>query len=660
MNTPARLALRTLLLGVAALAAVLAVATASFQASERQGIAELRRESAHQLDLFATAAEGVIRRLESVPATVQLNQDVLALLHEPGQPARVQAASTYLRRLNAHLGSMAMLVLSERGNVLAASDDALIGEDQSFRPYFLEALSGRVGQHFAIDARDGSAGYYVSHPIHDGPRVLGVAAVKISLEAINAAWPTLGTPALLADSNQVVVLSSEPSWRYTTLGELPLERRVVMQISRSYADQLLPRLPLQVDLRVDEDSQVIEGVLPNGLGPGRAAGPRIAGGGAASRGMLVLGRTLDGMDWRLLMFADLQPVRQQAWLHGLLAGLAMGMLMLLALIVLQRRRILKQKLQAQEWLRAANTELEDKVRARTRALSETNDRLLREVAERQQAETTLRRAQDELVHAGKMAALGQLATGITHELAQPLGAIRTLAGNALQFMQRGDLDVAQGNLQIMTRLADQMGAIIHPLKGYARKSAAQPSACDVGQALGNALFLHDQRLRREAITVHRQLPPGGISAWCDPNRLEQVLVNLIGNALDAMGGLEPARRQLWLHAGVAEGQAVIEVRDNGTGLGDEALARLFEPFFTTKDAGVGLGLGLAISRDIAREAGGELDAHNHPEGGACFRLRLPLPHADGSGARPAGEGAATAANVDNGHPAIPPNPHAVP
>lgn len=600
---------RSLLVGLAALMVMLLAGWVGFTVSLQRGTEQLRAESNHQLDLFAAAVQGMVLRLEPLPATIQLSTEVQALLRQPGNPARTQAASTYLRRLNAHLGGALLFVQDQRGIVLAASDPALVGDDLSFRPYFLDALAGRVGRHFAIGVRDGVPGYYVSHPIHDGPRVVGVAVLKIGLDPVDEAWGMLGAPALLADSNQVVILSSRPEWTYTALAELPLERRVDLQLSRLYGDHRITRFPLQVDLRVDEDSQIVEGVLPAGLG---ASGP--GGRMAANRGMLVLGRTLDGTDWRLLMFANLQPVRQQAAQDSLLAGVSAGFVLLLMLLVNQRRRIVQQKLQL-------NAELEEKVTVRTQALSETNTRLRKEVRERQQAEHTLREAQDELVHAGKMAALGQLATGITHELTQPLGAIRTLSGNAVAFMQRGQLDAVSGNLAIMARLAEQMGAIIEPLKGFARKSKAQPQAAVLATAVRNALFLYQQRIRNEQVTVHDATADNPLAAWCDPNRLEQVLINLIGNALDAMR--EQPQRALWIDVAAVEGRVRLRVRDQGPGLDPAVRDRVFEPFFSTKAAGGGLGLGLAISRDIVREAGGELEADNHPDGGACFTLWLP-------------------------------------
>jgi two-component system C4-dicarboxylate transport sensor histidine kinase DctB len=581
----------------------------AFTVSVQRRTEQLRAESNHQLDLFAAAVQGMVRRLEPMPATVQLSTEVQALLRQPGDRARVQAASSYLRRLNAHLGGALLFVQDQRGIVLAASDPALVGDDLSFRPYFLEALSGRVGRHFAIGVRDGLPGYYVSHPIHDGAKVVGVAVLKIGLDPVDEAWGMLGAPALLADSNQVVILSSRPEWIYTALAELPLERKVDLQVTRLYGNHRITRFPLQVDLRVDEDSQIVEGVLPPARRAGGAPGPR--GGQPRHAGA---GPHAGRHRLAPLMFADLRPVRQQAAQDSLLAGVSAGFVLLLMLLVNQRRRIVQQKLQL-------NAELEEKVAARTQALSETNARLRKEVREREQAEHTLREAQDELVHAGKMAALGQLATGITHELTQPLGAIRTLSGNAVAFMQRGQLDAVSGNLAIMARLAEQMGAIIEPLKGFARKSKAQPQAARLATAVHNALFLYHQRIRNEQVTVHDATADSPLAAWCDPNRLEQVLINLIGNALDAMR--EQPQRALWIDAAAQDGRVALRVRDQGPGLDPALRDRVFEPFFSTKSAGGGLGLGLAISRDIAREAGGELEADNHPDGGACFTLWLP-------------------------------------
>jgi two-component system C4-dicarboxylate transport sensor histidine kinase DctB len=345
-------------------------------------------------------------------------------------------------------------------------------------------------------------------------------------------------------------------------------------------------------------------------------------------GTLVLGRTINGMDWRLMIFSDLRAVRDQAAVESAATVLVAVILVLLGLFFAQRRRIARQQRLAKTLLERANARLEENVAERTRDLTDANRRLRDEVAERVTAEHNLRSTQDELVQAAKMATLGQIATGITHELTQPLGAIRTLSGNAVEFMRRGELEEVPGNLSIIARLADQMGSIIQPLKRFARKSRLAPAPADVAHAVANALFLYHLRLREEDVTVVNRCVPGEAVAWCDPNRLEQVLTNLIGNAIDAMASAPTKVLTLEALAHDAAGddgqsQVRIDVIDTGCGFDEEAAALLFEPFYTSKGSGSGLGLGLTISRDIVREFHGELVAVSLPGGGARFSITLP-------------------------------------
>ena len=608
-------------------AAMLACGAIAYRLSEQRGLDTLRQEANHKLDLFAAAAQGVVRRLEHVPATIQLNPDVLALLRAPERQPLVDKVNAYLQQLNGHVGSMRVFVLDERGLVLASSDspwrgDGLVGVDLSFRPYFMDALSGRVGRHFALGVHEGEPGYFVSHPIHDGARVVGVAAIKISLASIEDTWAMLGMPALVADGNRVVILSSDPAWRYTALSDLSDEQKVDLELSGQYAGMDIPPFPIELPISLREDGPEQEGRIDVAQA-GRGLNRR--------EDLMVLGRSLDGMDWRVVIFAGLRGVQAQAMTQALLAGLLAAFAGLLVVLVQQRRRIVRQKLEARQLLERANSQLERKVVLRTQALSDTNARLRQEVRERQQAEAGLRAAQDELVHAAKMAVIGQLATGITHELAQPLGGIRTLAGNAVSFLKRGEQAVATRNLELVAQLVDQMGEIIQPLKGFARKSAPVAQAVDLAQAVRNALFLFDPRLRKEDVALLDDSPGADVKAWCDANRLQQVLINLIGNALDAMDGRDGRRLRLAVGKdglapdGLAlDGWAWVRVQDNGQGLTETQRQRLFEPFFTTKAEGVGLGLGLAISRDIVREFGGDIHAGNAPEGGACFLVRIPL------------------------------------
>jgi two-component system C4-dicarboxylate transport sensor histidine kinase DctB len=265
---------------------------------------------------------------------------------------------------------------------------------------------------------------------------------------------------------------------------------------------------------------------------------------------------------------------------------AAACLCLLGIILNERRRHLRDRLAAREALQQAHDELERKVEERTADLSAANRQLQDEVGERIRAERTLRAAQDELVQAGKLAVIGQLSTGIAHELNQPLAALRTLSANAERFLERGDVDTTRTNLGRIADLVDRMGRITGQLRNFARKSSGQsapvalasrrqcpgPARCPPapGQCRGGAC------------------PVDEPVALCDANRLEQVLINLIGNASTPWPA-SPGRIDLAWEC--ADGRVRLRVRDHGPGLSAEAQAHLFEPFFTTKPAGDGLGLG---------------------------------------------------------------------
>ena len=605
-----------------ALLLILAVGVAGYQATWRQGLAEVRSNTGHRLDLFASAVEGMLNRLEHVPATIQLNRDVVALLRPRTGPVSADAVNSFLQRLNLQLGSLAVYVIDERGRVVAASNadgpGSFVGEDLSFRPYFIEALSGQVGRHFAIGNTSKQPGYYLANPIREGDRVIGVAVIKISLAPLAQAWGMLGVPAFIADDNDVIILSSQPEWLYQMLGEPDLDKLVDFQIRQLYVNRRPQRFGASEQLLPAQSAASGEGVLIKGQPLGARLG----------RQVLAQAQDLPKMRWRLWMFTDVDQVGRHAFTVGLLSAIAAAFVGLLWLAILQRQRIVRDKLAARHMLEQANAELESKVARRTSALAQTNERLRREVAERVQAELTLREAQDELVQAAKLAVVGQMSAGVTHEITQPLGAIRTLAGNSEAFLARGDLDTVRSNLGVITRLTDQMGEIVQSLKGFARKAPPQPQATDIAQAVHNALLLFMARIRADDVTLVNDCTEGLAQAWCEPNRLEQVIVNLIGNALDAMRG-QP-QRVLRLHTELVEHEGVNRVQlmvdDTGPGLTPELQGRLFAPFFTTKPHGHGLGLGLAISRDIIRSFQGELRAEHRADGGARFTIELPERH----------------------------------
>lgn len=612
-----------------ALAFVGCSALLGYVQAERAAVLSLQAEGSHRLELFSSAVEGMVQRLEHVPATVQLSEEIQRLFHGARTPALRDQADYYLQRLNAFMGSIAIYVLDERGAIAASSAryriDAIPDTDFSFRPYFLEALSGRVGRHFAISLIGSRPAYFVSHPIRDGAKVVGVAVIMINLDPINQIWDMLGAPALLADTNGVVILSSDPAWIYTTLQDLPIERRVDLQLTRMYNQMPLQRFPLQVQLQVNPETLSIYGSRQR---PNRYLG-------YTEVDQIISGRSINGMDWRVMLFTDVAQARKDGLVAGAVSATGAAFLILLVLFLAQRRRIGRHRRESERLLEQANLSLEHKVGERTAALTLANAQLVKEVAERKHTEATLRATQGELVHAAKMAVLGRMAAGITHELTQPLGGVRTFAGNAMEFAKRQDLESVQQNLEIIARLTERMGTIIHPLRSFARRTDPSLSFVDVGQSIANALFLYQTQMAHLGVVVENLAQGEDLAAWCDAHRLEQVLVNLIGNAIDAMADapekrltITAWRRPLAAEATAADGRPYglrLDIEDTGCGLSPDFASHLFEPFYTTKQKG--LGLGLTISRDIVQDFGGAIRAWNRTGPGACFSIYLPRgPH----------------------------------
>jgi two-component system, NtrC family, C4-dicarboxylate transport sensor histidine kinase DctB len=324
---------------------------------------------------------------------------------------------------------------------------------------------------------------------------------------------------------------------------------------------------------------------------------------------------------RAVLYTDASGVRTNAIRNAAAAGGAVLVAALVCLYLLQVRRSARQRQRARELLQQAHDDLGRRVEERTAELRQINQELMREIAERERAEAVLRTAQEELVQAGKMAMIGQMAAGVAHEINQPLMALRALSDNIRILLQRGRTEDAAARLEGVADLTDRMGRITAQLKTFARKSSGggTPQA-QLQRCVANAVELLRNRIRAQQVQVDMQVPP--LAVHCDATRLEQVLVNLVGNALDAMGTQEGARR-VYVGANVEGSRAVVRVADNGPGIAPEAAAHLFEPFFSTKPQGEGLGLGLVISESIVREWGGSLRLVP-ASAGATFEFDLPL------------------------------------
>ncbi|MEF7614572.1 ATP-binding protein [Aquincola sp. MAHUQ-54] len=577
-----------LLLAALAAALVAAAVIGAHAAGRRAALERLDAAAQHRLDMIASSLDSELARFDYLPSVLEMTPSVLDLLERPADAALRDEVNRYLRGVNATAGADMLYVVDRRGVALAGADwdqpGTPVGHDLSFRPYVRAALADGRGRFYGVGVTSRRPGYYLSFALTRRERLLGLATVKVRLADAEQAWRRLPGQVMVLDENGVVVLSTQEVWRFRPLAPLPDTLRTEIERGRPYGDASLTPL----DWR------------PHDAGHGGAQGVSLHG-----VRYIVAERRMQRTGWRILVLDEMWPVVDQARTLALAAGMgSLAMLMALAIFWL-RRRTLRQRLANQAALqvvlKAARDNLEAKVQERT---------------------AELRAAQSELMHAEKMAALGQMSAGIVHELNQPLAAMRTMSDNALVLLERGKAEDLQYNLSRIGQLVDRLGRLTQQLKGFAHKGPPVLAPVAVHRVLQDALLLVQPRLRTQGVVFEQRIDPPDLQVLADGLRLEQVLVNLLGNAIDAMAG-SPERR-LCFEAVVREGRCRITVSDSGPGIAEEILPRLFEPFATSKPAGAGLGLGLTISAHIVRELGGTLRGGNRAGGGAAFTLELPL------------------------------------
>lgn len=601
------------LAGALVVAAV--VAFIAYRIAFELSLSTTRASAGHRLDLYAASFEREIGKYASYPYVMGLDGTVLALLDSPADSSLRYRADSYLEALNDRIGTLDVFLLDNTGRVIASSNwnkwDSFVGRDLSYRPYYQNAGVGQVTRFYGIGTTNRQPGYFLATAIARGKQMLGIGVVKVSLDQLERSWASAESPAILSDEHGVVVLSSVPAWKYGTLVALDEKARREIAEAQQYNDRSLAPIGLSTLRHLDSGTRIVR--LPGTVGSDSSF---------STEGLfLAESRAMPETPWTLTVFTDLSEMDDLSRLWAALAGLGALLCLGLFAVYRQRRHHLHEILTARAALQQAHDHLESEVVDRTAALSATNERLRREVEERERAERTLRDAQSGLIQAGKLASLGQLSAGIAHELNQPLAALVTLSGNAVKFLERGELATVRSNLERVRPLVERMGHLTGELKTFARKSSGEPQRVELRKVVDDVLFLLNHRLIRGPVAVTTDFENGDIDLWCDPNRFEQVLLNLIGNAIDAMEGGNDQRIVISTRQ---EGKfARVDIRDNGPGLPPERLDHMFEPFFTTKAPGVGLGLGLTISAGIIRDFGGELIASNAEEGGAVFSMTIP-------------------------------------
>lgn len=573
----------------------------------------LRQSGIARLDLFARTLLNPVEKYAYLPFILSNQAEVIDALSSPeNDSARIERLNGFLETMNRRVKVSAIYVMNAQGIAVAASNwaehSSLVGKNFSFRPYFTDAIQGRPGKFYGIGTVSMQAGYYLSYPVEYLGKRIGVVVVRVNLDdiVIVPKWSEGLDRLVVTDDNNVIFISSQEDWKNKSL--LPLPTTIEDSLARTrqyYASQLKP-LPIVRETVLSPGTKLVRFAQPSSWG--------------VAQEYLVQSLPLDSSPWRLWIFTDTHPATIAMLRTAVIALLTEGLVLMFWLYLRQGQRRIRESQAARAALQLAHDNLEGVVKERTADLLASNHMLLREIVVRIRSEETLREAQNELVQAGKMAMLGQMATGISHELNQPLAALRTMSDNAQVLIDRGRVQDARQNLCTISELIERMGKITSQLRSFARKTPGELVPVCVQDAVRHALFLLERRIEDEHIAVVQDWPEEPVWAHADQVRLEQVLINLIRNALDAMK--DSPNRMLTVMISQQNGSVTVEVSDTGHGIAPEVQQEIFEPFFTTKLSGEGLGLGLAISADIIRSFGGLMRAGNHAGGGAVFGFDL--------------------------------------
>jgi two-component system C4-dicarboxylate transport sensor histidine kinase DctB len=601
--------LRRLLVAGLALAACLAVGWLAYLAALAGYTHTQLLEADQRADFYALSLKSELERYETLPRIAAFEHTLSELLRRPDDRILQATANRYLENVEHSAAISAAFLIDRQGLTLASSNwrapGSFVGQNYAFRPYFHEAMRSGFGRFYAIGNTTGTPGYFLAAPIRDEGVALGAVAVKVSLDNFASALAKSGDTVLLVDDNGVIFLSSVPAWTYHTLAPLMSGVLAHLRQTRQYGDHPL---------------------APLGTAPGNTGWPdklHVALPGRPSGDVPVQYRPVGRLGWQVAVLVDPRQARQSALAVGSAVASTLALLLAVALAWQLRQKRFEERRQAAAALRAAYAELEQRIAQRTAELSAANVELAGKVEALDRTQRMLRETRDAAVQAGKLAVLGQMAAGITHELNQPLAALNTLSDNTQLLIERGLMDEVRHNMTLIGGLANRMGRIIAHIKAFARKGEQGRERVQVYDTIRQSLVLVEPRRKEIGIPIE-VLPEEGEALFvlAGAIRLEQVLVNLLLNGLDAMGGLLEPGRKLTVTVTALQGKIEIAVTDDGPGLSEEAKARLFEPFFTSKPAGQGLGLGLAISQAIMEDFGGQLEAGNADGRGACFILRL--------------------------------------
>lgn len=627
------------------IACVLALAAALLSAvglwARTAAEAELAARGDGILKLYVSNLAGRLSRFEALPQLLAQMPELRGALVRPDDPEALAAANEHLAMEAEFTGALDIYVMDRNGLTIAASnwrtEYSFVGRNFAFRPYFQQAMAGRTGRYFALGNTSLQRGYYFAGPVTMGDEIAGVVVVKMDPAEIETVWEDLEDRIVVTDPHGVIFISSDPAWLYHALRPLGAAEREAIADSLRYPGIRVTELPL-VERPSDQPDATLLTLRER---DSRRGGTSSSGESATglpffslpegTRRFLHQSAHMASAGWTVHILSDLRPLDQQVVKQVSLVAALLALVIAIAAWVRLRLQSYRASMEAErrtaailaakeEAVRRANDQLEQRVRLRTAELEQAHRRLTDEMEERERVQADLRQTQDNLVHAGRLAAIGQLAAGVTHELNQPLTAMRAYADNARILLARNRLGEVEQNLARIGDLIDRLADISGRLKRFATRTRPESGPVRLDDVLRTSIELVQVGTRLPDLEILNAAAGTDLLVLGERVRLEQVFINLLRNAVEALA--DQPRRRITIDLFADETWVAVAVTDTGPGLSAEGLAHLAVPFFSSKRPGEGIGLGLSISNGIVHDFGGSLTAENRHDGGAVFTVRL--------------------------------------
>lgn len=557
-------------------------------------LTDLQETKRTSLELITSTLRSEIRQFEILSGVLASNPELQNYLSHPDESTQ-HRINLRLQAINTTTGALDTYLMDSSGVTLAASNwsttKSFVGKNFSYRPYFQGAIKGLTGHFFAIGTTSKQRGFYIASPVIANDIIVGAIVVKVQVDHLEQLWKSEQHQLSLIDASGVIFVSTNPNWRLHSFGPLSTAHIQQIQTTRRYPDAHdIASLKYKAD-----------NILENGdeLARIHDSGSRY------SRNYLAMSSAMPEANWTVLLTTTTDSIHREAFFITVSIGFGLAGIAIIAYAIVARMRATKHRLdRAQRY----QNRLEAAINERTIDLQTANDELLE--------------TQQQLVQSSRLAAVGRFSAGLSHEISQPLTAMHSYLSNAQQLISLGRYADADAKLGHIASLADRITRIIQQLKIFVRGEELLTAPVSLRSTVFEAQTIMDSQAKELKAVVNVHFPDGDVHINADEILAQQLIVNLLSNALDAAAGAVSPVINISIQKN--KSQAIIEVSDNGLGVSSEHLGHIFDPFYTTKDSGRGMGLGLTIAQEIVNRFHGELSARNSEQGGAVFTVATPL------------------------------------